>query len=282
MRLSGKARGRANPHGLANPSNAAGRDAAFAGLRGVAAGAGSCGACDRPGLESRSYSCAGPKALIALLLIAPVPTVAILLAVFVMPGPVGRGLWIGGKVLFYCLPVVWLLAVDRQRLSLSPVRRGGLRFGGLLGMLISLAIVGVYVLLPDGWIQADRLREVAETNGFATPIAFLGISAWVVFVNAPLEEYTYRWFIFTRCRALMPTLPAVFLSAAIFVSHHTLLLLGFGIAAPIVVLASAGIFIGGVAWSWCYHRYGSIWPGFVSHAVVDVAVLAIGWRLLFG
>jgi len=42
MRPSGKARGRANPLGLANPSNAAGRDAAA--------------------LESRSYSCADPKA----------------------------------------------------------------------------------------------------------------------------------------------------------------------------------------------------------------------------
>jgi len=41
MRLSDKARGRANPLGLANPSNAAGRDAAA--------------------LESRSYSCADPQ-----------------------------------------------------------------------------------------------------------------------------------------------------------------------------------------------------------------------------
>jgi len=41
MRPSGQARGRANPLGLANPSNAAGRDAAA--------------------LESRSYSCVDPK-----------------------------------------------------------------------------------------------------------------------------------------------------------------------------------------------------------------------------
>ena len=221
------------------------------------------------------------NALAALLLTAPVPTLAVLLAVFVLPGPVGRGFWIAGKILFYGLPVFWLLAVDRERLSLSPMRRGGLLFGWLTGMLISVAIVGVYVLLPDGWIDSEGLRKVAETNGFATPIAFLGISAWVVFVNALMEEYAYRWFIFTRCRALMPALSAVLLSAAIFVSHHTLLLEGFGISRTINALASGGIFVGGVAWSWCYHRYGSIWPGFVSHAIVDVAVLAIGWLLLF-
>jgi membrane protease YdiL (CAAX protease family) len=221
------------------------------------------------------------NALLALLLTAPVPTLAVLVAVFVLPGAVGRGLWIAGKVVFYGLPVFWLLAVDRERLSLSPMRRGGLAFGWLTGMLIAILIVGVYRLLPDGWIEPDGLRDVAETNGFATPLAFLGISAWVVFVNALMEEYAYRWFIFTRCRALMPALPAVLLSAAIFVSHHVLLLAGYGISAPIVALASFGIFVGGVAWSWCYHRYGSIWPGYLSHAIVDVAVLAIGWTLLF-
>jgi membrane protease YdiL (CAAX protease family) len=123
---------------------------------------------------------------------------------------------------------------------------------------------------------------VLRANGIASRGAFLGISAWVVVVNALMEEYVYRWFLFTRCRTLLPALPAVLLSAVIFTIHHSILLAGYGVAAPFVVLASLGVFIGGVAWSWCYDRFGSVWPGYVSHAIVDVAILAIGWHLLFG
>ena len=45
--------------------------------------------------------------------------------------------------------------------------------------------------------------------------------------------------------------------------------------------ASRNKALGGMAWSWCYVRFGSIWPAYVSHAIVDVAVFAVGWDLLF-
>ena len=44
---------------------------------------------------------------------------------------------------------------------------------------------------------------------------------------------------------------------------------------------TCGVFVGGAVWNWCYLRYRSIWPGYVSHAIVDAALLAIGWKLLF-
>jgi membrane protease YdiL (CAAX protease family) len=41
------------------------------------------------------------------------------------------------------------------------------------------------------------------------------------------------------------------------------------------------VFIGGVAWSWCFLRFRSILPGYLSHVIVDIAVLVVGWVLLF-
>lgn len=222
------------------------------------------------------------RALTALLLLSPVPTLAVILAVFVAPGPVGRIFWLAGKAILYGLPAFWFLVVERQRPSFSPMKRGGLGAGFLLGVAISALILAVYFLLGNDWIEKDRIREVADTNGFRSLLGFLGISAWVVFVNSLLEEYTFRWFIFTRCRTLLPSPIAVGLSAVIFTVHHTVLLVGYGIAAPFVLLASAGVFIGGIVWSWCYDRYESIWPGYLSHAVVDVAILWIGWQLISG
>ena len=49
-----------------------------------------------------------------------------------------------------------------------------------------------------------------------------------------------------------------------------------------VAACSTGVFAGGVAWSCLYVRYGSVWPGYLSHAIVDVAVFGTGAALLFG
>jgi hypothetical protein len=47
-------------------------------------------------------------------------------------------------------------------------------------------------------------------------------------------------------------------------------------------VASTGVFIGGVIWAWLYSRYRSIWPGWISHVLADIAVFGVGWWLLFG
>jgi membrane protease YdiL (CAAX protease family) len=63
--------------------------------------------------------------------------------------------------------------------------------------------------------------------------------------------------------------------------HHTVALrIQFGW--EITILGSLGVFLSGVVWSWCYLRYRSVWPGFVSHILADAAIFLVGWRLLFG
>ena len=50
----------------------------------------------------------------------------------------------------------------------------------------------------------------------------------------------------------------------------------------VTALASLGVFVGGLLWSWLYLRYRSVWPCWVSHAIVDVPIFVIGWWLIFG
>jgi membrane protease YdiL (CAAX protease family) len=73
----------------------------------------------------------------------------------------------------------------------------------------------------------------------------------------------------------------VLASAAIFTLHHVIALNVY-LDAPLTALASAGVFIGGATWSWCYLRYRSIWPGWLAHAGADVAIFALGWHIVFG
>ena len=67
---------------------------------------------------------------------------------------------------------------------------------------------------------------------------------------------------------------------AFFTIHHIVALQNY--FDPLATaICSVGIFIGGAIWSWCYIRYRSIWPGYLSHAIVDVAVFSVGYVMVF-
>ena len=73
---------------------------------------------------------------------------------------------------------------------------------------------------------------------------------------------------------------AVVLSSIFFTLHHVIALRAQLDVLP-TILASLGVFVGGIAWSWCYLRYRSVWPGYLSHLIVDVTLLWIGWQMIF-
>ena len=66
-----------------------------------------------------------------------------------------------------------------------------------------------------------------------------------------------------------------------FALHHFVALIA-QTTPTVAMIGTAGVFIGGCAWSWCYLRFRSIWPGWVSHIIVDAAVFGVGWLAIFG
>ncbi len=197
---------------------------------------------------------------------------------------IGRGAYTLSKLWLVLLPLVWLLWVDRGRLSVSPPRRGGFGPGIGLGLLLGLGIYVAYLMLGPRLVDPSHVRSVAQGVGIGAPGAYLFLAAYLVLVNSLLEEYVWRWFVFHKCETLFPHgggWVAVALSAVLFTMHHVIALKAQFDWLP-TILASVGVFLGGLAWSGCYLKYRSVWPGYVSHLIVDIALLWIGWRMIFG
>lgn len=220
------------------------------------------------------------NALVALALLVPAPTIGVLAAMWWWPGVAGQSIYLLSKIWIVVLPVLWLLKVERGRLVLPRPEASSCGVGLLLGLALGVMIIGAYVLLGS-WIDVELFREAATRIGLGTPARFIGFAVYLSLVNALVEEYVWRWFVFRKTEALIRGYPAVLLSALFFTMHHV-----FALAAQmpwlVTVLSSIGVFVGGAVWSWCYLRFRSIWPGYVSHVVADVAIFWIGWRLLFG
>ncbi len=220
------------------------------------------------------------RAFAALALLALAPSLGIWAAMVAAPGPVGKAVFFGAKLWLLVFPAAWYLLVEKGKPSWSPPLRGGMAVGVVSGLILASAIVlGAWLADVQHMDLEPLLAAVREMN-LATPAAyFAGATAWTL-VNSLVEEYVYRWFVLRQCEVLLPSPVAIIASAAIFTVHHVIALNQY-LEPGFTALASAGIFVGGVVWATLYHRYRSIWPGWISHVLADVAVFGLGWWLLF-
>lgn len=232
--------------------------------------------------QNNSTASSMRKAVLSLALLVPAPSVGVLAAMVLFPDTaMGKGIFAFSKIWLFGLPLLWYFGVDKGRLSVSAPRKGGFGFGIVSGVLISGIILAAYVLLGDLFLDKGMLQKKMQAIGLADIAAYAGGAVYWIGVNSVLEEYVWRWFVVKQSRELFMPSRAVFFSAACFTLHHSIALKVF-MPWPATLICSAGIFAGGAVWSWIYMKYESIWPGYVSHAIVDLCIFGIGAVMLFG
>jgi len=218
---------------------------------------------------------------LALLLLIPAPSIGVIFGMILLPDQIlGRVLFFGAKVWLLMLPLLWHRFVDRGPLSLSKPTYGGFGVAGGLGLAISVFIGLAYFTIGRRLIDPQAIKEMASQTGLNNLRVYLVGSIYWITLNSVLEEYVWRWFVVEKCSRLMSPNRAVVASALGFTLHHVIALQIF-LSGPVTALCALGIFIGGAIWSWCYLRYRSIWPGYLSHAIVDLAVFSLGYILIF-
>ncbi len=221
------------------------------------------------------------KALLSLLLLVPAPTIGVVAGMILWPDTaLGKGLFMFSKVWLFALPVLWYKFIDKAKLTWSRPRKGGFGFGLLSGGIITAIIAAAYFLLGPIFLEEGDLASKMVEIGLDNPWKYLGGALYWICINSVLEEYVWRWFVVRQCEALVKPKTAVIVSAACFTLHHAVALSTF--MPPVAnIVCSTGIFIGGALWSWMYVKYESIWPGYLSHAIVDVAVFGLGAWMVF-
>lgn len=236
--------------------------------------------------------------LLALLIIAPIQLVGTTSAMVWFPestvAKVGFGI---AKVLMMLAPIGWLLAIEKTKPRI-PRWRGpgtgderGFRGSGMLaahvtGALIFAVIAAAYYGFAKQWIDVEPMKEKIVQMGLNNIWLYLAGALYWCTINSLLEEYFWRWFIFVRLRDVLPKSAvgvglAVFVGGLLFTAHHVVALKVY-FDWKTTLLASLGVFIGGVTWSLLYLKYKNIYAGYVSHVYADIIIFFIGWQLIFG
>lgn len=201
--------------------------------------------------------------------------------------PALQSLYFIGKVIQFGTPILWLWFADRAALRFRKLTSRGIGVGLAFGVAVAIFAFAVYYgLLVNSPAMADapaRIRaKLAEFNA-ATPARFWALIAFLSIINSFLEEYYWRWFVFGRLRKYVPLFAAIVISSLAFMGHHVIVLDVYfpGRFWSAVVPFSLAIAFGGAVWAWLYHKSGSIVGPWISHLIVDVAVMSIGYDLAF-
>jgi membrane protease YdiL (CAAX protease family) len=230
----------------------------------------------------------------AVLAAALFPTLATWLYFVVLPG--SRWLlpvYVGCKVVQFVFPVAW---VELQKPAppgpsppgpLSQGRGGtgaGLLGGVLSGLGLAAFVLMVWRVFLAGGPLAARAAQAAGAKlaafGIETAGGYLLLAVFYSVFHSLLEEYYWRWFVFGHLRRSLPVAAAAVLSSLAFMAHHVLVVgeLAGAYDARTWLLAST-VGAGGLVWAWLYHRSRSLAGPWISHALVDAALLWIGYGL---
>ncbi|WP_372845786.1 CPBP family intramembrane glutamic endopeptidase [Pontiella sp.] len=222
------------------------------------------------------------KAIASLLLLIPAPSVGVLFGMILFPGtPIGKGLFLFTKIWLLAMPALWFFLVEKGLPTPGKTGRGGYAVGLTSGLLISVFVVGAALLLGKSLIDGDFFKEMMHEVGLDSKKRYIGAAVYWVVVNSVLEEYVWRWFVVRQFEQVLGRIGGIVASAFCFTLHHYLVMQVY-FSTTVAALCALFVFLGGVWWSWMYVRYKTIWPGWLSHALVDLAVFGTGYGLIFG
>ncbi len=187
---------------------------------------------------------------------------------------------------FAVLPLLAYRLRPKQKEIVQPQYGASVGVGIAFGLAIAGAMMAIYFLwmLPSGAMNGPREQAMAKVKemGFAFPAALIGLGIFYSLFHSALEEYYWRWFVFRELYARMSLPPAAMIGGLGFMAHHVLVLARyFGWGSPLTWFFSICIAVGGAAWAVIYRRWGTLLGPWLSHLLVDAAIFAIGYHLLF-
>lgn len=191
------------------------------------------------------------------------------------------GLYTGTKLFTVLWPLTATWLWTRPPSPDSPRHRRSLVLGLGIGIAGGLAAIALYRgPLASTAANAAPLIE-AKIQALGLVDHFVVFSLFLSFVHSAIEEVYWRWFLFGHLCQRVPARGAAVLAALAFAAHHFLILAAF---TTLLWTAVGGLVVALAGWVWCdlYRRTGSLLGSWVSHVLVDLAVLGVGWHLIHG
>lgn len=194
--------------------------------------------------------------------------------------------FVAGKMIQFGFPIVLVWMTARHLIRIERPHSDGIWLGLGFGAFVSLGIFLLYFAVLRGTDvfgeTPNKVNDILRQVNLDSRLGFLLFAAFISIPHSFLEEYYWRWFVFGWLSRYLPLSIAIVVSSLAFMAHHVIVLAVylpgyFWLAAVPFSLCTAA---GGGVWAWMYHRYKTLYPIWVSHLLVDLALMAVGYDLL--
>lgn len=233
-----------------------------------------------------------PKKKIPALLLAfalAYPTAAALVYfVFLGSHPLAAPAYFFFKVIQFCLPLLVLGRLRRMCPAERWTARRSLVWGLGSGVLLSLPILAAYLFSLRGTAVADAVAAAVAAKmtdfGIEEPLSYAAMALFLSLLHSGLEEIYWRWFVLGGLRGHLPAVPSIVVSSIGFMSHHVVILVTFLVPGPgavLVIPAALAVAGAGAVWALLALRGGRLLGPWISHVVADLAIMELGWALLW-
>jgi membrane protease YdiL (CAAX protease family) len=192
----------------------------------------------------------------------------------------------GGKLIQFAFPAAYAYLVARHELRPARPTTRGLGTGAAFAALVAVVAFALYFgkLAGDPRLVTASVKIHGKLREFGldSPAGFVCAALFLSAAHSLFEEYYWRWFVFGWLKRLLPAGAAAVLSSLGFMAHHVVILATYfpgqfwQLALPLSLCVAAG----GLVLAWIYHRSGSLYAAWLSHALLDAAIMAVGYLML--
>ncbi|MDB4673202.1 CPBP family intramembrane metalloprotease [Verrucomicrobiales bacterium] len=190
-------------------------------------------------------------------------------------GAPAQALYAATKLFTFVLP----LAFVRWEKPVCPSGKS-LSLGALLGLVISGAIFALFASPFGDTIRAAAPSVLSKVTELGIAEHFVAFAIIISLFHTGLEEFYWRGLVFTGLRQYTSAPKAHAIAGIGFALHHIAILDQFFLLHHAIWM-SAAVGIGGVLWSLLAARDRSLLSPWLSHIIVDVALMIIGYNLIF-
>ncbi len=145
-----------------------------------------------------------------------------------------------------------------------------------LGAVIYGLIFGVYKL-TSGIFDYSALVGSLSSDQQVDGRNFILVAAYISFCNSFLEEFLFRLISFMTLSELSSRRTAYIFSSLMFAVYH-IAMIGASFPLPLLILALAGLAVGGLIFDFIDEKSGNIYPSWIVHMFADLALMTI-WFL---
>jgi membrane protease YdiL (CAAX protease family) len=206
------------------------------------------------------------------------PFISILILLWIEQGIEVTYIWktLAKIILFVVVPLLYVKTIKSNFLKLQAVKKNQFIPAMILGGLVLVSILTAFLLFRDA-IDLAALRLDLETRVGVTALVFPFVALYIMLGNSFLEEFFFRGLLVdlfpqSKWRWIMPSF--------LFAIYHVAIFLPW-FEWPILLLAVAGLFIGGLLFQWMNKASGTIYSGWIIHISADIGVLLIGIYMFY-